>query len=205
MLYEVITLLVRATGRSLASYLEEKIWQPLHMEHDAYWLLDDRNCDVIAAHPGVHCRHIKHGDQILHVAQRILAAHGREYIIGLRVVDTGLIFQRSGNILSFPGRRGNHHYAVERTQDGFFTNVELILAGNPIKAGKTGLVIIDEEKNLPGYIPADFLFLAPLFYWASCCRRQVTRITSYNVCYTKLLRQSLKFPTKHRYMILLII
>ena len=30
----------RATGRSLASYLQEKIWQPLGMEHDAYWNLE---------------------------------------------------------------------------------------------------------------------------------------------------------------------
>jgi CubicO group peptidase (beta-lactamase class C family) len=39
-------LLVRATGRSLAAYLEEKIWQPLHMEHDAYWLLDDAGMEL---------------------------------------------------------------------------------------------------------------------------------------------------------------
>lgn len=39
-------LLVRATGRSLAALLEEKLWQPLHMEHDAYWLLDDAGMEL---------------------------------------------------------------------------------------------------------------------------------------------------------------
>jgi CubicO group peptidase (beta-lactamase class C family) len=39
-------LLVRATGRSLSSYLEEKIWQPLQMENDAYWLLDDLGMEL---------------------------------------------------------------------------------------------------------------------------------------------------------------
>jgi CubicO group peptidase (beta-lactamase class C family) len=30
----------RATGRTLAAYLEEKIWRPLGMEADAYWVRD---------------------------------------------------------------------------------------------------------------------------------------------------------------------
>jgi CubicO group peptidase (beta-lactamase class C family) len=34
------TILVRATGRSLASWTSEKLWKPLGMEFDAYWLLD---------------------------------------------------------------------------------------------------------------------------------------------------------------------
>jgi len=33
-------ILVRATGQDLASYTSEKLWRPLGMEHDAYWLLD---------------------------------------------------------------------------------------------------------------------------------------------------------------------
>jgi CubicO group peptidase (beta-lactamase class C family) len=32
--------LIRATGRSLTDYLEEKIWRPAGMEHDAYWVTD---------------------------------------------------------------------------------------------------------------------------------------------------------------------
>ena len=34
------TLLVRATGRDLADYASQKLWKPLGMESDAYWLLD---------------------------------------------------------------------------------------------------------------------------------------------------------------------
>jgi len=30
-----------ATGRSLASYLEQKLWRPLGMERDAYWDIED--------------------------------------------------------------------------------------------------------------------------------------------------------------------
>jgi CubicO group peptidase (beta-lactamase class C family) len=33
-------LLSRATGKNLAAYLEEKIWRPFGMEHDAAWQLD---------------------------------------------------------------------------------------------------------------------------------------------------------------------
>lgn len=34
-------LLVRVTGQSLAAYTEKKLWQPLQMEHDAYWITDE--------------------------------------------------------------------------------------------------------------------------------------------------------------------
>lgn len=39
--------LVRAaTGRTLADYLSEKLWQPLGMEGDAYWMLDRSGAEV---------------------------------------------------------------------------------------------------------------------------------------------------------------
>ena len=39
-------LLVRVTGRTLAAYTEEKLWKPLHMEHDAYWITDDPGMEI---------------------------------------------------------------------------------------------------------------------------------------------------------------
>ena len=33
--------LVQATGRSITDYAQEKLWQPLGMEHDSHWLIDD--------------------------------------------------------------------------------------------------------------------------------------------------------------------
>jgi CubicO group peptidase (beta-lactamase class C family) len=33
-------IIVKATGKSLAEYLEEKIWKPIGNEYDAYWLAD---------------------------------------------------------------------------------------------------------------------------------------------------------------------
>lgn len=39
-------LLTRVTGVSVATYLEEKIWQRIGMEHDAYWLLDATGMEV---------------------------------------------------------------------------------------------------------------------------------------------------------------
>ena len=39
-------ILVRATGQSLASYTSEKLWQPLGMESDAYWLLDGSGMEM---------------------------------------------------------------------------------------------------------------------------------------------------------------
>ncbi|MCP3984554.1 MAG: serine hydrolase [bacterium] len=35
------TVLVRATGKSLAAYTSEKLWKPLGMESPAYWMVDD--------------------------------------------------------------------------------------------------------------------------------------------------------------------
>ncbi|MCB9279816.1 MAG: serine hydrolase [Lewinellaceae bacterium] len=40
---QLLTLVLeRATGRTLSGYLQEKIWQPLGMESDAFWSLDKR-------------------------------------------------------------------------------------------------------------------------------------------------------------------
>ena len=38
--------LVRATGRDLATYTSEKLWKPLGMESDAYWLLDGSGMEM---------------------------------------------------------------------------------------------------------------------------------------------------------------
>ena len=39
-------LLVSATGRSIADYMEEKLWQPLGMEADGYWMVDDEKMEL---------------------------------------------------------------------------------------------------------------------------------------------------------------
>lgn len=39
-------LLARATGRSIADFLDEYLWQPLGAEADAYWLVDDREVEM---------------------------------------------------------------------------------------------------------------------------------------------------------------
>jgi CubicO group peptidase (beta-lactamase class C family) len=39
-------LLTRVTGRALADYMQAKLWQPLHMEHDAYWITDDPGMEL---------------------------------------------------------------------------------------------------------------------------------------------------------------
>jgi CubicO group peptidase (beta-lactamase class C family) len=49
-------LLARATGRDLSSLLEEKIWRPLGMEDDAYWLLDDEGVEFAAGGLNVSLR-----------------------------------------------------------------------------------------------------------------------------------------------------
>jgi len=41
-------LLVRATGKSLSAYAEEKLWQPLGMEDTAYWITDDAGMEMAA-------------------------------------------------------------------------------------------------------------------------------------------------------------
>lgn len=41
-------LLVRATGRTLSEYAEEKLWQPIGMAHDAFWVTDDHGMEMAA-------------------------------------------------------------------------------------------------------------------------------------------------------------
>ena len=38
--------LVRITGMTLAAYTEEKLWKPLRMEHDAYWITDEPGMEL---------------------------------------------------------------------------------------------------------------------------------------------------------------
>lgn len=39
-------ILVKATGKSLTEYLQEKIWQPIGTEYDAYWLADGEDMEM---------------------------------------------------------------------------------------------------------------------------------------------------------------
>jgi CubicO group peptidase (beta-lactamase class C family) len=41
-------LLRRTTGRTLARYLQDKLWTPLQMESDAWWITDDRGAELAA-------------------------------------------------------------------------------------------------------------------------------------------------------------
>lgn len=61
-------LLTRVTGQTLSNYLQEKIWQPLGMEYDAYWLTD-----------GVGMEMAMGG---MNVALRDMARMGRLYLNG---------------------------------------------------------------------------------------------------------------------------
>jgi len=39
-------LLTEATGRSITEYMEEKLWQPLGMQDEAYWMVDDDQMEM---------------------------------------------------------------------------------------------------------------------------------------------------------------
>jgi len=39
-------LLVEVTGRPIAEYMEEKLWAPLGMENDAFWMIDDDGMEM---------------------------------------------------------------------------------------------------------------------------------------------------------------
>jgi hypothetical protein len=41
-------LLVATTGQSLSTYAEKKLWEPLGMERDAYWITDDSGMEMAA-------------------------------------------------------------------------------------------------------------------------------------------------------------
>jgi len=38
--------LVKATGKGLTEYTQDKLWEPLGMEHDSYWLTDDYGMEM---------------------------------------------------------------------------------------------------------------------------------------------------------------
>jgi CubicO group peptidase (beta-lactamase class C family) len=40
-------LLASATGRTVTDYMSEKLWQPLGMESDAYWMVDSKNFEMV--------------------------------------------------------------------------------------------------------------------------------------------------------------
>jgi CubicO group peptidase (beta-lactamase class C family) len=44
----------RATGKRLYTYLEEKLWQPLGMEHDATWNIDSRKHKQVMTSAGIN-------------------------------------------------------------------------------------------------------------------------------------------------------
>ncbi len=39
-------ILVRATGKSVVAYAQEKLWEPLGMEHNSYWVKDDAGMEM---------------------------------------------------------------------------------------------------------------------------------------------------------------
>jgi CubicO group peptidase (beta-lactamase class C family) len=51
-------ILERATGRSVAAYLQEKIWTPLGMEYDASWSLDSQKTSFEKMESGINARAI---------------------------------------------------------------------------------------------------------------------------------------------------
>ncbi|MFT7685464.1 MAG: CubicO group peptidase (beta-lactamase class C family) [Candidatus Azotimanducaceae bacterium] len=42
-------LLAKATGRSISNYMQEKLWEPLGMESDAYWIVDGKGMEMAFA------------------------------------------------------------------------------------------------------------------------------------------------------------
>jgi CubicO group peptidase (beta-lactamase class C family) len=44
----------RATGKKLSAYLEEKLWRPLGMEHDATWNIDSKKTKRALASAGLN-------------------------------------------------------------------------------------------------------------------------------------------------------
>jgi CubicO group peptidase (beta-lactamase class C family) len=78
-------LLRRATGTSLARYLEEKLWQPLGMESDAYWLTDTGGIELAFGGLNVTLRdYARFGLLYLHDG----AWNGRQIVPAKWVVDS---------------------------------------------------------------------------------------------------------------------
>ena len=78
------TVIERATGKSYAEYMTEKVWRPLGMEHDALVSLDDRHHRAAKAYAGIAATAID------------LAKIGRLYLNkgdwnGTRIVDSAWV------------------------------------------------------------------------------------------------------------------
>ena len=78
-------LLVRATGKSLAAYAEEKLWKPLGMEDSAYWLTDDAGMEMAAGGLQVTARdYAKLGQLYLNLGEW----HGKRIVSEQWVADS---------------------------------------------------------------------------------------------------------------------
>lgn len=71
-------LIQKATGKSLAEYLSEKIWQPFGMEHCAYWLADE-------------CSHLNLGGSGLSASLRDFARLGVLMLNGGKIENEEII------------------------------------------------------------------------------------------------------------------
>ncbi|WP_438864827.1 serine hydrolase domain-containing protein [Neptunicella sp.] len=78
-------IITRATGQSLTHYLQEKIWQPLGMEHAAYWLADDTGMELALGGLNVSLRdYARFGQLYLHQGQH----QGKQIVPQHWVVDS---------------------------------------------------------------------------------------------------------------------
>lgn len=101
-----------ATGKKLATYLTEKIWQPLHMEYDASWSLDSRRHQTAKAFCCINAR------------ARDFAKFGRLYLNygnweGQQIIPREWVEQSTNFTM---GKSGHYRYQWWRQTGGYKTD-----------------------------------------------------------------------------------
>lgn len=114
---QILGLIVqRSTGKSLAAYMEEKIWQPLGMESDARWFVDDDKYGITKA----FC--------CLHVTARDYAKFGRLFLNngnweGQQIIDEDWVARSvqpdfDNNCYQYQWYSGGKGYEYEQAESG---------------------------------------------------------------------------------------
>ncbi|MEM8524129.1 MAG: serine hydrolase [Bacteroidota bacterium] len=114
---QILGLIVqRATGKSLAAYMEEKVWKPIGMESDARWFVDSKKYGIAKA----FC--------CLHPIARDYAKFGRLYLNngnwnGQQIIDQSWVEHSmqpdfDNNCYQYQWYSGGKGYNQEQDEDG---------------------------------------------------------------------------------------
>lgn len=94
-------LLVAATGQSLAGYAQAKLWEPLGMERDGFWITDDEGMEMAAGGAAGRCPGLRETGSALPRRRQLAWCADHPAGLGARFGEAGRAARaaRSGSVL----------------------------------------------------------------------------------------------------------